>query len=526
MGYSVRASSPASDKFASERIVAPMTPSRGRPLAQRGPWEDVFRGFAIAFLLTGAPVLIHVASQPVALLFCVVAAIVAARAFEQDVPVIILTANIFQNVFISLVSVNYTDFADIELLKSYNFITTIVCYIVVAYGFLRQPMVFSPFVRRLILASAGVLALVAAYFVLGLAINPRSAVIYLRNISLPIFVFQIFLIAGVKHRIPVPETMFVLLGLVMACCYIELISNETWLALTNGLHYLELFTAKRLLNVDEIKTAAEQGSVITSVTDYGRANLFNTTLTSDLGIRIQRLNGPNFNTISLAYLLSILMAFLWLHRYRLTVALAMPLLLATSAKGPLVFVLGCIGFYLLARRSNSNFPIKALAVALVVYAVFVFQSGYRSGDYHVIGLLGGVNGFLKLPIGHSLGEGGNLSIEDFSKLDWSSFQRSGAATVAVESAFGVLLYQLGVCTAFLIAFYLWVAWTGWHLFKVTRAPAHAFIMGAIAFCLVNGLYQEEAYFVPLSLPVVMGLVALTLGTTDRAIFGKSTESTA
>lgn len=504
-------------RLAIATIAGDLPAARGRPAGVRDAWPDLGRGFALAFLLTGAPIFLHVLSQPLAIVLCLAAAIVVGRIFEQDVPIVILTANIFQNVFISLVSVNYTSFTDIEFLKSYNFITTIVCYFTVAWGFLRQPTIFSPFIRRMIGASLGVLVVVGVYFVLGMAVNPRSSVIYLRNIGLPIFVFQTFLIVGVKHRIPAPQTIFVLLGLVMVCCYIELFSNETWLALTNGLHYLQLFVGKRLLNIDEIRVSAEQGVVVTHVTDYARATLFNTTLTSDLGIQVQRLSGPNFNTISLAYLLSILIAFLALHGYWIMAALAMPLLIATSAKGPLVLALGCVGFYWLARRVRSNLPVTALAVGLAVYAIFVFQSGYRTGDYHVLGLLGGVNGFLKLPIGHTLGEGGNLSIEDFSKLDWSSFQRSGASNVAVESAFGVLLYQLGVCTAFVIAFYLWIARCGWRLYKLTGAPALAFTTSAIAICLVNGFFQEDAYFVPLSLPVVMGLVALTLGATDRAL---------
>ncbi|KAF2992260.1 hypothetical protein OGR47_10425 [Methylocystis sp. MJC1] len=509
----MRASSPAMNVSHRRRHGPPR--GSGRPAAAQASWEEVLRGFSIAFLLTGAPIALHLASQPVALIFCIVASILAARAFEQDVPIIVLVANIFQNVFISLVSVNYSTFSDIELLKSYNFVTTIVCYAVVVYGYLRQPGAFSPFVTRMMLASAGVLAIVGVYFILGLAINPRSAVIYLRNISLPLFMFQTFLIVGVRHSIPLPQTLFVLLGLIMACCYVELFANDAWLTLTNGFHYLDLFTEKRMLNVDEIRTAAGQGVVITSPLDYGRTNLFNTTLTADLGIQVQRLNGPNFNTISLAYLLSILIAFLAVNGFPLSAAIAMPLLLATSAKGPLILALGCIGFVAVAKRARSNAPILGLGAGLAAYALFVFLSGYRTGDYHVIGLLGGLNGFFKLPIGHTLGQGGNLSIEDFSKIDWGAFQRAGATDTAVESAFGVLLFQMGVCVVFVIGFYLWIARCSWRLFLLARSPALAFAAGGILICLVNGLYQEEAYFVPLSLPVVMGLVALTLGATDR-----------
>ncbi len=480
-------------------------------------WPGILRAFLLAFAMTGAPILLHLASQAVALIVCVVAALIVARAFEQDVPIVIFVANVFQNVFAALISPQFTDYADIEILKSYSFVTTAVCYLVVAYGFLRSPSDFSPFIRRMIYASVAVLAIVGVYFVLGLALNPRNATVYLRNIGLPILVFQTFLIVGARHRLPLPQIALVLLSLVMICSYFELFWVEGWLNLTNGWSYLTLFSAKRLLNVDEIKRDMEQGVVITSVLDYSRATLLNTTLTSDFGFEVQRLIGPNFNTISLAYFLAIFIAFLLAHGYWPVALLAAPLLIATSAKGPIALALGCALFFFFARKRNSNWPLKGLLIGLVVYAIFVFESGYRSGDFHVLGLLGGVNGFVAWPLGHTLGDGGNLSIPDFSTLDWGSFQREGAASVAVESAFGVLLYQLGVAAAVVIAFYVWIARTGWRLYRATGAPALAFTASAILICLVNGLFQEDAYFVPLSLPFVMGLAGLSLGATDRAL---------
>jgi hypothetical protein len=143
----------------------------------------------------------------------------------------------------------------------------------------------------MIVASVGVLAIVGVYFIVGAVVNFRNAAIYLRNIALPIFIFQTFLIVGVKHRIPLPHIVFAVLGLLMLCCYMELLFNELWLSLTNGIHYLTLYSAKRLLNVDEIRVAKEQGMVITSVTDYSKSLLFNTSLTSGLNLQVQRLSG-------------------------------------------------------------------------------------------------------------------------------------------------------------------------------------------------------------------------------------------
>lgn len=480
-------------------------------------WPGLMLGFAVAMLLTAAPIFLHFVSQAIAILFCVAGALLASRFMARDVPLIVLIPNIFQNTFAALLSWHVEEYADIEVIKSYSFLTTVICWLYLAVAFAQAPSAYSPFIRKLIYASIALLGVVGVYFVLGLAVNPRNATVYLRNIGLPIFLFQIFLLIGAKHRINLPSMLAIILVAVGICGYIELFALDGWLTMTNGWRYLTLFSAKRLVNLDEIRRAAQEGRVVTNVLDYTKSELFNTSLTRSLDLHVQRLQGPGFNTISFAYLLSSLIALLAIHRRVALSLFAMPLLLATSAKGPLVFTILCVAFAWLARRSTSNFPVKALAAFLVLYAAIVIKVGSGSGDYHVLGLLGGLNGFFKMPIGHTLGDGGNLSIVDFGALKWDEFQAAGAANVAVESAFGVLLYQLGVAAAAWFAFYFWVASVGWRLYKETRAPALSFVTSGIMVSVANGLFQEEAYFVPFSLAFVMGYCGLILGATDRAV---------
>ncbi|QGM99093.1 hypothetical protein [Methylocystis parvus] len=480
-------------------------------------WPQLLQAFATAIIVTVAPIALHFVSQPIAIVFCAFGALFVSRFMPRDVPVVVLISNIFQNTVAALFSYSVEEYADIEVLKSYSFLTTAVCWLYMAISFAHKPSAYSPFVRKLIYASVGLLAIVGVYFVLGLAVNPRNATVYLRNIGLPIFLFQMFLLLGAKQQIDLPKILLVILLAVGFCGYFELFSLDGWLTVTNGWRYLTLFTAKRLVNVDDIRKAAEGGMVITSVLDYSKSDLFNTPLTSSLGLHVQRLQGPGFNTISFAYMLSSLIALLAIHRRGLLALLAMPLLLATSAKGPLIFTVLCVGFYYVARRSSTNLPVKGLALFLIAYAILVIKIGSGTGDFHVLGLLGGLNGFLKMPIGHTLGDGGNLSIVDFGSLKWEEFQAAGAANVAVESAFGVLLYQLGVAAAAWFAFYFWVAAVAWRLYKQTRAPALSFVTSGILASVTNGLFQEEAYFVPFSLAFVMGYCGLILGATDRAV---------
>lgn len=480
-------------------------------------WLRLLRAFAVSFIIAGTPIALQLVGQPIALLFCVAAAVVAGSMLKQDIPIIVIVPNVFQNTFASLVSPKLVDFSEIEMMKSYSFVTTIVCWMIVIIGFLRNRSQYSPFVRRLIYASVGLLAIVAIYFALGLTLNPRNAAVYLRNIGLPILLFQTFLLVGAKHRAPTLRMCLILLGLVAACCYVELLALDFWLTITNGWRYLTLFTEKRLVDVNDINAAAAQGVVVTSVLDYSKSDLFNTTLLSWLRIEVQRLQGPNFNTISLGYLLAHLISLMALHRHRFVALLAVPLLIATSAKGPLVLFLTSVVFALLTRRWKSNVMVYGLLAFLAAYATLVFRAGLASGDYHVLGLLGGVSGLLQWPIGHTLGEGGNLSLPDFGALNWSAFQQAGSADVAVESAFGVLVFQLGVASAAWFAFYLWIALIGWRLFKYTGAPALASLSCGILVCLVNGLFQEDAYFVPFSLAFLMGFVGLAFGAVDRAM---------
>lgn len=474
-------------------------------------------GLALAFVVTAAPVLLHVISQPVAILFCIAAAALVVRVFQEHILTVVLTANIFQNVFVSLVSPNFTDFSDIEPLKSYNFITTICVWAGVALQFVWRRDSYSPLVRRIILVSIVVLGLVGLYFAAGLAINSRNAIIYMRNIGLPVLMFQLFLVVGAERRVDLPSIAAAVLGLTLLCGYMELAFTDAWLTLTNGWTYNTLNAAKRLVDMQEIQANAKEGRVITNAIEYSQSKFLNLGLPGAFDFMVARLQGPNFHPISFGYLLATLIAFSIIDGYAPIGFLAVPLLLATSAKGPLALLLASLGVYWLSRRVGARRAVAALALVLCAYAVIGVVSGRANGDYHVLGLLGGLNGFLKFPVGHTLGDGGNLSVPDFNAIDWSKFQEEGAASLAVESAVGVLFFQLGVAAAAVLAFYVWIARIAWRLFDATHAPALAFAGGATLTLLVNGLFQEEAYFSPLSLGLLMAFVGLILGSVDREI---------
>ncbi len=473
--------------------------------------------FTLAFVITGLPIFLHLVSQPLAVAVCALLAFGVAWTLESQAPVIVLTANIFQNVFVALVSVYYSDIHAMTPLKSYSFVTTVVVWFAVMARFLNARQSYSPFVRRMIYASSALLAIYGVYFVGGLAVNPRNSIIYLRNIGLPILMFQMFLLVAARHELALPRIVAILLGLLIVAGYLELFAPNIWLSLTNGWHYLSLLFADRPTSLPELKAAESSGHVAAGLLDYSKINLFNSHFFARLHITVQRLDGPNFHSISFGYLLAALLPFAAIHKRGALALLAAPLLFMTSAKGPLLLAIFTLAYCEAARRWDARLALKGLLAALAVFAVFVFRSGLANGDYHVLGLLGGVHGFLRDPLGHTLGQGGNLSIPDFAALNWSKFQHQGAADVAVESAVGVMLFQLGVASVAAFAFYAWIARTALRIYEKTKAPALAFAVGAIVVTMVNGLFQEEAYFAPLALGLVMGLVGLSLGATDRII---------
>jgi len=191
-------------------------------------------------------------------------------------------------------------------------------------------------------------------------------------------------------------------------------------------------------------------------------------------------------------------------------------LLFVGAKGAVALVIFSLAFCFAARLTRSALAPLGLPAVLICYALFVFWSGVQNGDYHVLGLIGGVNGFLANPIGHTLAQGGNLST-NFAAIDWAAYQHQGAATIAVESAIGVMLYQMGVAAAGVIAIYLFFVHVAWRLYQTFGAPTLSWAAAAIATILVNGLFQEEALFAPLALGFIMALTGLAFGSVDRLV---------
>lgn len=226
-----------------------------------------------------------------------------------------------------------------------------------------------------------------------------------------------------------------------------------------------------------------------------------------------RSGGPNMHPVSYAYVVAVTgIVGATLGRAEV-VAVAIGMLFMAGIKGPLLMLVATIAIFSLwwiTRR--RRFVLAASLLMLVVYVGSGIRIGMSNGDFHVIGLLGGLHGFMTTPQGHGIGVGGNLSALAGQGLDWSAWQKLGV-DFALESAVGVLLYQMGVAAA---AIYLPIIWLvvaglrrqavrfGRHL--ASRAtPTDALFIG-IGAMLANGFFQEEAYS-----PYALGLLTLLGG---------------
>lgn len=152
-------------------------------------------------------------------------------------------------------------------------------------------------------------------------------------------------------------------------------------------------------------------------------------------------------------------------------------------------------------------------VAVYCAYVFVFMIyGQITKDYHYLGVMGAVRGFLDYPLGYGIGVGGNLSDLNEAR-DFATFQRQGYANYAVETGLGTLVYQLGIFAAG----YLWALWR-----IVVLLSKQAIVVDGIARkrtdwarimltgVIVNSLFQEEAFS-----PAIWGFIMLMCGLTLR-----------
>ena len=440
------------------------------------------------------------------------AIIAAVPGYAPSIAIFIL---LFQNLFVSIFSSYIADPSELAFVKGYNFLICAVMWLAtfVLYALNRRDR--SPEINRLMIGSTVVLGVVVLYFLKGLPQNGVGASIYLRNIALPIFLFQLALVTAATYEVRLTPILVAIGVMLVICGYVELFFRNFWLDITNGYSYWHLEAVKAIDSGVWEREMRETGEVFVTLKDHFRFSFFNTPLLDGLGLSTMlRIFGPDISAISFAYSVGFFALFLFSVGRPLLGFAALPLAVFCGVKGAAILVL-FVGASWIATRLIGAVATLALGfIALVAYAIAGLYIGRRIGDYHVLGFLGGWYGFLQEPLGRGLGIGGNLS-GHFSAIDWQAAQRSGSVQGAVESAVGVLLYQMGVAAVLPLGFYFMIAMKSWRLYASSGLLTQGLAAFGIFAVLTNGFFQEEALFGPPALGFLACLAGLVIGNAVR-----------
>ncbi len=476
--------------------------------------SHVFFAFMICLAITILPIAAHFVS-PVLAIACQFLLATGVALFSATLaPLIVVFSLVFQNMFVSIFADFITGPEDYNFVRGYNFLTMMIMWIWMFGQYALNWRSFSRPVNRIMLVCLFGFALIGLYLLIGMAKNPAGAIIYLRNVISPLIIFQIFFLTALRSDQPLMPFFTSLSVIIIVLGFVEMIDRELWLDLVNGWKLWEVGNRQAILYLAADKAAAETGTFVTSILDTYKVAFLNTPLLGDYSFVILRLMGPNNHAISYSYLLAFLALLMITNGRWLLVALLMPLLVFASAKGSLIMLF--LGFCALVARKmfGAAFGLASLVLVLAAYIVLGVVTGLEIGDFHVLGFMGGVYNFLVDPFGNGLGDAGNL-VSNFNKMDWQAYQKAGRTPIAMESAVGVMLHQMGFAALGLLAVYFWIGFQTYRVSFVSRINLHSLACFALFAVVVNGIFQEEAIFSPLALGLVIGLNGHILGQAFR-----------
>ena len=483
------------------------------------PARDVIPAICIAAATIAFAPVLHVVSPILAisvetLIGCAIIAAVPAHA-----PSIAIFILLFQNLFVSILSSYIASPSELEFIKGYNFLACSVMWLTTLALYVLGRRNHSAEVNRVMGWGLFTLATVMLYFVIGFFQNALAASIYLRNIVLPLFLFQLSLLTAATYRVRITPFLVATGAILIVCGYIEFTFRDFWLAITNGHAFWSFDELKATHSgVWEAEMRAT-GVVPVDLKDRFSFSFLNTPLLEDFGLsKILRIFGPNMSPISFAYGIGFFMLFLFSVQRPLLAVSALPLLVLCSVKGALIVAI-FVGLAWASTRLLGAVVTLLLGLAgLIVYAIAAIHVGLQIGDYHVLGFMGGWHGFLDRPFGRGLGVGGNLS-EGFFAIDWSAAQQAGSIDGAAESAVGVLLYQMGIAALVPLGFYFAVALQTWRLYASSGILTQGLASFGVIVVLFNGIFQEEAMFAPPALGLLLCLSGLVIGNHIRTQAG-------
>jgi hypothetical protein len=487
----------------------------GIPERFAGSSRELIPTICIAVASIGFAPVLHVANPGLAIAVETLVGIAIILAAPTHAPAIAIFVLFFQNLFVSILSPLVTTPSDLDFIKGYNFLVCSVMWLVTFALYELGRINQSAEVNRIMRWGVVTLAVVGLYFAMGFTQNGQAASVYLRNIVLPLFLFQLSLLTAATYEVRSTPFLVALAVILILCGYIEFAFRDFWLAITNGYTFWGFDELKATHSGTWEAEMRMTGNVPVDLKGRFSFDFLNTPLLEGTGLsKLLRINGPNMSPISFGYGIAFFGLFLFSVGRPLLALAALPLLIFCSVKGALIMVVFVAMAWISTRLLGAVVTLLLGLLALVAFAAIAIPIGLQIGDYHVIGLMGGWHGFLDKPFGRGLGIGGNLS-EGYFSIDWSAAQQAGTIDGAVESAIGVLLYQMGIAALVPLGFYFAMALKAWRSYASSGNLTQGLAGFGVMVVLLNGMFQEEALFAPPALGLVLSLTGLVIGSRIR-----------
>ncbi len=470
---------------------------------------------AVAFAVT----IVSVSCFAVSIVFGVAATffmtLAVVTALPWMAPIVVICTFLYQNMVVAWFTPYIPDNNAFDALRGANFIVVMTAYGAFFLASLGMRVRAIPQLRPWLLWAVVVAGVVTLYLTLGVARgNAKDAILYFRNTIIPLACFHIALVAACLYRVDLRKSLLWLGSGIVVYGYCELIFTLDFLGLFNGDLYIQRSIKRQIEGGVWEQALKETGFVLRGLQDVMMTTFFNTPLFADLFPRVFRIGGPNFHPISYAYALGIIAIWLLFKGRWLLPLAALPLLLVIGSKGAMFMVLMALFVQIGRRPLGTGLTILGVVGISATWIVAAIAYGSTHGDYHVIGFLTGVRDFLANPLGQGLGFGGNLSSTSLN-LDWQRAQATGASLVPVESAVGVMLYQMGVGSIVFFAFLAAIAVSARQHILKTGSADFWFAFVTVITISANAVLQEEAFYSPLALGLALLLTGVAMGTSLR-----------
>lgn len=469
-------------------------------------------------------VIVAVSSFAVSTVFGIAATFVltfaVATILPAGIPFLIAVSFLFQNTVVAWYTPLILDNVTFDAMRGANFVILMAAFAAfLAASFQARARAIAA-LRPWIVGGMVLIAVIMVYLGLGVVHGvPKDAIVYFRNTITPVACFYIAVVSASLYRVELGRTIFWLGVAAVIYGYCELVFTMDFLSLFHGDLYIERDIWRQIQTGVWEKALHETGFVLRNLQDVMTTNFFNLPMLGDVFPKVFRIGGPNFHNVSFAYGLSVISVWLLFNKRWLLPLLALPLLLVIGSKGAMVLLVFGLFVRLAAPLVGVRLTLIATLLGAFCWVAGSILFGMRTGDYHVLGLFAGLRDFLDNPLGVGLGFGGNLSSTSVD-VNWQLAQAEGAADTPMESAIGVMLYQMGIGSLVFLGFLAAMARTAWRSYARGADFSVLFLFLAVVIVSANAVLQEEAFFSPLALGLCLLLGGASLGSAWHPFAGK------